>query len=217
MAELEDAHDSKSCGSNTVRVQLPPRPPLYFMIPVTGLRSGTTFEDKGEIFEVVSYQHTKIGRGSANIKIKAQNLKTGQQVQKTFISGSRVEEAYTKKKKLQFLYEDSESLVFMDLKTYDQFPIKTSVLGNRKKFLKEGETFEVLFFEDIILNVILPKLMELKVTETSPGVRGDTVSNVFKPATLENGMQIKAPLFIKQGDKVKVDTRSGEYVERVKS
>jgi elongation factor P len=184
------------------------------MIPVTELKSGTTFKEKGEIFEVVSYQHTKIGRGSANIKIKAQNLRTGQQVQKTFISGSRVEEADTEKKKLQYLYEDSESLVFMDPKTYDQFPIKTSTLGSRKKFLKEGGIYELLTFEDEVLNVELPKLMELKVTETSPGVRGDTVSNVYKPATLENGVTVNVPMFVKEGDIVKIDTRTQGYVER---
>ncbi len=186
------------------------------MIPVTELHSGTTFKDKGEIFEVTAYQHTKMGRGSANIKVKARNLKTGEPVQKTFISGARVEEADIDKKKLQFLYKDAESLVFMDPKSYEQFPIKNSILGDREKFLKEGESYEVLVFEEAVLNVELPKLMELAITETGPGVKGDTVSNVFKPATLENGLQIKVPLFINQGDSVKVDTRSGEYVERVR-
>ena len=187
------------------------------MIPVTELRSGTTFREKEQIFEVVSYTHTKMGRGSANIKIKARNLKTGDYVQKTFMSGAKVEDGETEKKKLQFLYLDSESLVFMDAINYNQFPIAISILSGREKFLKEGQTYDVLISGDIVLSVQLPNLMEFEVTETGPGVKGDTVSNVFKPATLENGMEVKVPLFINLGDKVKVDTRTNEYVERVKT
>ena len=186
------------------------------MIPVTELRAGTTFKEGGEIFEVTSYQHAKIGRGSANIKVKARNLKTGQLVERTFISGAKVEEAETEKRKLAYLYRDSESLVFMDPKSYEQFPIKSSLVGEKEKFLKESETYEVLVSGESILSVDLPKLMEFRVAETGPGVKGDTVSNVFKDAVLENGIKVKVPLFINQGDRVKVDTRSGEYVERAK-
>ncbi len=186
------------------------------MIPVTELKSGATFKSKGEIFEVTTYSHTKVGRGSANIKIKAKNLKTGESAQMTFSSGTKVEDADTDKKKLQFLYSDSESIVFMDPKTYDQFPIKRTILGRGERFLKEGETYELLLSGENVLNVNLPKLMEFKISETGPGVRGDTVSNVFKPAVLENGLEIKVPLFINQGDKVRVDTRTNEYVERVR-
>ena|SRR3990172_4034199 len=186
------------------------------MINTTELRAGTTFKEGGEIFEVISYQHTKIGRGSANIKIKARNLKTGLQVEKSFTSGAKVEEAETEKKKLQYLYKDANSAVFMDSSSFEQFPIALPVLGEKDKFLKEGESYEVLIGEGVVLNVEFPRLMELKVTETGPGVKGDTVSNVFKDAILENNLKVKVPLFINIGDKVKVDTRSGEYVERVK-
>lgn len=187
------------------------------MIPITELRSGATFRDKGEIFEVTEYRHTKMGRGSANVKVKIRNLKTGESSEKTFISGARVEEADIERKKLQFLYQDAESIIFMDPGTFDQLPIKISVLGGKEKFLKEGETYEALVSGDNVINVQLPKLMELKITEAGPGVKGDTVSNVYKPATLENGLKIKVPLFIKEGDTIKVDTRNGEYVERVRS
>ena len=186
------------------------------MLPVTELRAGTIFKEKGDIFEVISYTHTKIGRGSANVKIKAKNLKTGDSVQKTFMSGAKVEEGETEKKKLQFLYKDSDSLVFMDTDNYDQFPITTAVLDGKENFLKEDKSYEVLISGDTVLGVQLPNLMEFKVTETGPGVKGDTVSNVFKPATIENGMEIKVPLFINVGDRIKIDTRTDDYVERVK-
>lgn len=189
---------------------------IFTMIPVTELRSGTTFKDKGEIFEVSSYSHTKIGRGSANIKIRARNLRTGESVQKNFTSGVKVEEADIEKRKLQFLYQDADNLVFMDSKSYDQLPIKKSVVGERAKFLKEGESYEVLVSADVVLNVELPKLIELKIAETGPGVKGDTVSNVYKPAILENGISVNVPLFVKSGDVIKIDTRSNEYIERVK-
>src|SRR3990167_9352220 len=186
------------------------------MINTTELRAGTTLKEGGEIFEVISYQHTKIGRGSANIKIKARNLKTGLQVEKSFTSGAKVEEAETKKKKLQYLYKDNQLAIFMDTSSFEQFPISLSMLGEKEKFLREGEIYEVLTSEDVVLNVELPKLITLGIAETGPGVKGDTVSNVFKDAILENDLKVKVPLFINIGDKVKVDTRSGEYVERVK-
>src|SRR3990170_5391226 len=135
------------------------------MIPVTELRAGTTFKEGSEIFEVTSYQHAKIGRGSANIKVKARNLKTGQLVDRTFISGAKVEEAETEKRKLAYLYKDSESLVFMDPKSYEQFPIKSSLVGEKEKFLKEGGLYELLVTHDSVLSIQLPKLMEFKVTE----------------------------------------------------
>ena len=185
------------------------------MIPITDLKSGATFKDKGQIFEVTEYAHKKVGRGSASIRIKARNLKTGESVQKTYISGAKVEEAEVDKKKLQFLYKDHESLIFMNSNTFEQFPIKSLVIGESAKFLKEGDSYDVLVSENIVLVVQLPNLMSLKVSETGPGVRGDTVSNVYKPATLDNGLEIKVPLFIKNGDTVKIDTRTQEYVERV--
>ena len=134
----------------------------------------------------------------------------------SFTSGAKLEEVDTEKKKLQYLYSDPENLVFMDPKTYEQFPIKTTLAGEKDKFLKEGEFYELLTSEGSVLSINLPKLMEFKITETGPGVKGDTVSNVYKPATLEGGIEIKVPLFINTDDTVRVDTRTNAYVERVK-
>ena len=186
------------------------------MISITDLKSGATFKDKGQIFEVTEYSHKKMGRGSANIKIKAKNLRTGESVQKTYMSGAKVEEAEVSKIKLQFLYKDHESLIFMNSNTFEQFPIKSLLMGESAKLLKEGESYDVLVSENVVLVVQLPNLLAFKISETGPGVKGDTVSNVYKPATLENGMEIKVPMFIKNGDVVKIDTRTKEYVERVR-
>lgn len=186
------------------------------MINVTELKPGETFKDKEGIFEVVSYTHKKIGRGSANIRVKARNLRTGNLSEKSFNSGAKVEEADTEKRKLQFLYSDNESAIFMDPKSFDQLPIRNNVLSGKENFLKEGEIYEVLVLEGSVLNVLFPNLVNLKVTEAGPGVKGDTVSSVYKPATLENGLTIKVPMFIKTGDVIKIDTRTKEYVEREK-
>jgi len=186
------------------------------MIPVTDLRAGTTFRDSQGIWEVISYRHVKMGRGSATIRVKVKNLETGATLEKTFNSGQKVEESELLKKKGQFLYSDADSIVFMDQKTYEQFNFPKKVAGGKEAFLKEGETYDLLLAEDQILSLEIPKLVVLKVAETGPGVKGDTVSNVYKPATLENGIIINVPLFIKSGDLIKVDTRTMEYVERVK-
>src|SRR3990167_5385105 len=186
------------------------------MIPVTELRSGAAFKDPQGLWEVVSYKHTKMGRGSATIKVKARNLSTGTLVEKTFTSGQRVEDIDITKKKGQFLYVDKETIAFMDPVTFEQFSLPKTVAVGKVNFLKEGETYDLAVAEDQVLSVTIPKLIVLKVTETGPGVKGDSVSAVTKDAVLENGLRVKVPLFINIGDKLKIDTRNGEYVERVK-
>jgi len=186
------------------------------MIPVTDLRSGKVFKDSQGIWEVVSYKHTKMGRGTATIRVKAKNLKTASILEKTFTSGQKVEDIELSKKKGQFLYVDKDNLVFMDPETFEQFSFAKVSTAGKEIFLKESETYDLLVMGDAVFSVEIPKLVVLQVAETGPGVKGDTVSNVYKDATLENGLKIKVPLFINQGDKVKVDTRTLEYVERVK-
>ena len=186
------------------------------MIPVTELRNGAVFRDFQGIWEVISYKHIKMGRGSATIRVKTKNLKTASILEKTFTSGQKVEDIELSKKKGQFLYLDKESLVFMDPGTFEQFNLNKAAASGKEIFLKEGETYDLSVMEDAVLSVEIPKLVVLKVAETGPGVKGDTVSNVYKPATLENGVTINVPLFIKSGDLIKVDTRSKEYVERAK-
>ncbi|MCH7541213.1 elongation factor P [Patescibacteria group bacterium] len=186
------------------------------MLNVTELRSGTTFRDNKGMWEVVKYSHTKMGRGSANIKLKIKNLNTGATIEKTFTSGQKVDELSLSKKKGQFLYNDVDNIVFMDPVSFEQFTLPRSLVGRKEKFLKEGETYDLLVAQDQVLSIEIPKLATLSVAETGPGVKGDTVSATTKDATLENGLRVKVPLFINQDDRIKVDTRTGEYVERVK-
>jgi elongation factor P len=186
------------------------------MIPVTELRNGVTFKDSQGVWEVASYRHVKMGRGSATIRVKVKNLKTGSSLEKTFTSGQKVEEVDLEKKKGQFLYCDTQNVVFMYPKTFEQFSLPKIEASGKDKYLKEGEEYEILAGEDQVFGIEIPKLVVLEIAETDPGVRGDTVSNVFKDAILENGAKVKVPLFIKIGDKVKIDSRSDEYVERVK-
>lgn len=186
------------------------------MINVNDLRSGITFQEDGNLFEVIEYFHTKMGRGTATIRVKVRNLKTGSTTEKTFTSGAKVQEADLDKKNGQFLYKDESSVTFMDPVSYNQFSISKKILNESEKYLQEGKSYSLLVFGDQILKIELPRSVELKVIESPPGVRGDTVSNVFKAATLENGIIAQVPLFINEGDIVKIDTRSGQYIERVK-
>ena len=199
-----------------MRVRLPPSAP-FFMLNVTELRAGTTFKDSQGIWEVVSYKHTKMGRGAANIRVKAKNLKTGTTIEKTYTSGQKVEEMELSKKKGQFLYADAENIVFMEPATFEQFSFPKTTASGKEKFLKEGESYDIFVAEEQVLSVEIPKLVTLAISETGPSVKGDTVSGASKDANLENGLKVKVPLFIKTGDKIKVDTRSGEYVERTKA
>lgn len=186
------------------------------MINVTDLRAGTTFLLDGQPWFVLKYEHIKMGRGGATIKVKAKNLATGSVVEKAFNSGASVEEVVTRKQKLQFLYKNSTSAFFMDEKTYEQVEISLVVLGQSAALLKEGVGVDVLFWNDSPLSVELGPKITLVVAEAEPGIKGDSASNMYKQAVLENGLKIKVPLFIKKGDKVSVDTRTGEYVERVR-
>lgn len=185
------------------------------MIPVTDLRAGATFQIDNTPYIVVKYTHVKMGRGNATIRVSCRNLRSGSIEEKTFTSGATVEAITTAKRGLQYLYFDANNVVFMDPKTYEQVEIAKRILGEQINFLREGQEVNVLFWEDQALGVDLPPSVVLKVTETDPGLRGNSATNVYKPAVLENGLQVKVPLFIKIGDRVKVDTQSGEYTERV--
>lgn len=185
------------------------------MISVTELRNGTVFETDGQLWQVVSYEHIKMGRGSANIKVKVRSIKTGTTTEKSFISGARVQDAMVEKRQAQYLYRDKDMFVFMENTTFSQVELPESVLGQQVKFLTDGMDITVLFHSDQAVAVELPRHITFTVSETGPGVRGDSVSNVYKSATLENGMEIQVPMFVKSGDKVKVDTKTGQYVERV--
>ena len=183
---------------------------------VTELRNGTFFKEGKDILLVITYEHMKTGRGSGNIKVKVKNLKTGSFTEKSFITGARVDEADVEKKKAQFLYKDAETFNFMDPVSFEQFSVSSEVLGEQAKYLKDGIDVILLVLEGEALGLELAASLVYEIVETGPGEKGNTVSNVFKEATLDNGLIVKVPMFMKVGEKVKVDTRSGDYVERVK-
>ncbi len=183
------------------------------MISVTDLKRGTIFEDEGQVFVVLSYEHIKLGRGSATIKVKVKNVKTGATTEKGFINGARVQDVFIIKKELQFLYKDLDTAHFMNPTTFEQIQIPLSrILDNQ--FLKEEMKFMASFLGDEPLSFEFPPKMEFIVAETDPGVKGNSATNIYKDAILENGFKTKVPLFIKEGDSIKIDTRTGEYAQK---
>jgi elongation factor P len=185
------------------------------MITATDLKIGTNFLLEGRPFRIVKYSHSKLGRGGATVHISARNMITGNLETKTFNSTAKFDEIITSKKTLQYLYKDNKNAFFMDPVNFNQLEIPLETLGSDIYYLTEGGEVDVLFLDEKPLNVELPPKIVLKVTQTVPGVKGNSATNIFKPATLENGLEVKVPLFIKVGDKVRVDTRDGKYIERV--
>ncbi|HSX40657.1 MAG TPA: elongation factor P [Candidatus Saccharimonadales bacterium] len=183
------------------------------MIGVTELRAGTVFEENGQLLQVLSYEHIKLGRGSANIKVKVKNLRSGSTTEKSFINGARVNNISVLKKELQFLYKDDMAAYFMDPLTFDQISVPLKVIDG-DEYLKEGQNFTISFLNNEPLSVLFPPKMEFTIAETEPGVRGNSATNIYKDAILDNGMNVKVPLFVKIGDKIKVDTRTGSYSEK---
>ena len=183
------------------------------MIPVTSLRPGVTFEDHGDIFEVITYSNVHLRKTSSVVKVKVRSLKKGMTIDKSFVSNATVTPARVEKKALQFLYKDSEQCHFMDPQTYEQVSVPIENLAGNE-FLKEGEKTTISLYKDEALGMILPPKIELKVTDTNPGVKGNSATNVYKDAKLENGLITKVPLFINIGDVIIVDTRNGSYTSR---
>lgn len=183
------------------------------MIPVNDLRKGVTFEINGVPYRVIEYSHVKMGRGGATIRVGIRNLATGAVEEKTFNNGATVNPILTTKRRLQYLYS-ADSVVFMDPKTYSQVEISRDTMGDQLGFLTEGQELDVLFWEDKPLGVELPPNVVMTVVEADPGVKGNSASNYYKQAKLQSGISVKVPLFINSGEKIKVDTRTGEYVER---
>lgn len=186
------------------------------MINATELKAGVAFLQYGKPYQVIKYSLIKMGRGGAVVKVTARNLENGATEEKSLSSNVAVEEVSTSKKKLQYLFKDTSSVTFMDPKSFEQVEIPLSVLADSSSYLKEGESVDVLFWDEKPLSVILPPNIILGVLECDPGVKGNSATNIFKPAVLDNGLNLKVPLFIKVGDKIRVDTRTGEYLERTK-
>ena len=180
-------------------------------------KNGLKIDIDGAPWVITYFQHVKPGKGGAFVRTKVKNLLNGKTVDKTFRAGEKVTEAEVEERTMQYLYNDGESCIFMDSKDYEQIPIGDDVIGESGKFLLENAEVDVLFWKGNPVNIELPSFVEVVVEKSDPGVKGDTSSNVTKPATVETGATIQVPLFINEGDKVRVDTRTGEYVERVNS
>lgn len=185
------------------------------MIDVNELRKGVTFELDGQLLKVLEYSHHKPGRGNATIKIKARNLRTGANIEKTFQSGDRVPDASLDYHNCAYLYADSDFYHFMDNDTYDQPAIKGDILGESAGFLKEGMECKLTFYDGEPIDIELPTSVDLKVITAETAIRGDTATGVTKKVKVETGISVQVPNFVKEGDTIRVDTRTGEYVTRV--
>lgn len=185
------------------------------MISVTDLRSGVVFEEQGKFFLVMTYEHIKVARGTGTIRVKVQNLESGANIDKTFSTGARVVDVVVDRKKVQYLYKDSLVHV-MDMESYDQFPVELKLVADIAKYLKEGMEIILFSVDEKPLYVEIPKIVDYTVTQTGGSARGNTVGASYKDAVMENGLTVKVPLFIKNGEVIRVDTRSGDYVERAK-
>jgi len=187
------------------------------MITATDLKNGTTFLNNGNPYKVERFAHQKIGRGGATVRVSARNLSSGNLEEMTFNSTNKFDQISTIKKRLQYLFHDAEVASFMDPRTFEQIEIPMEILEYEIKFVKEGEEVDVLFWDEKPLSIDLAPKVVLEVLECDPGIKGNSASNMYKSAKLENGIEAKVPLFIKIGDHVRVDTRDGSYVERVTS
>ena len=184
------------------------------MISAGDFRNGTTFELDGNVVSIVEFQHVKPGKGAAFVRTKVKNVITGAVTEKTFNPSDKYQEAFIERREMQYLYNDGDLYYFMDNETYEQIPINSSVLGDNFKFVKENMVCKVLSYNGSVFGVEPPLFVELLITQTDAGFKGDTATNATKPATLETGAVIKVPLFVEEGDKIKIDTRTGEYLER---
>jgi elongation factor P len=188
------------------------------MADTSELRNGLILRFKGEPFLVVEFQHVKPGKGGAFVRTTLKNMKTGKVLDNTFRSGESIEVIQIERRKYQYLYKEGEFYILMDNETFDQINVPEEILGDGQVFLKEGDEIQIIYDDqEKIISSEIPMFVNLKVVETEPGYKGDTATNVLKPAKLETGAQISVPLFVNEGDLLKVDTRTGVYVERVKN
>ena len=183
-------------------------------VSTNDLRNGMTLNLPEGLFAVVEFQHVKPGKGGAFVRTKLKNQRTGAVIERTYRADEKLEQAIIDKREMQFLYRDGSEYIFMDTASYEQLQVETTLLGDSADYLKEGDDAVLQFFGSEIVGVDLPAAVELTVTETEPGLQGDRVSGARKPATLETGITLQVPLFVNPGEKIKVDTRTGEYLTR---
>jgi elongation factor P len=184
------------------------------MVDTGSMKKGITIIFDGELYKVLEHEHNKQGRGTANVRLTLRNVRTGSTIVKTVMAGERFEQARLENKKVQYLYRDGDDFHFMDQETFEQPVVNADIIGNAAKYMKEGLDLELLTYGDEVLDVSLPTAVELAITDTEPNYRGDTTTG-GKPATLETGAVTQVPFFVNRGEVIRVDTRTGEYIERV--
>ena len=187
------------------------------MISVSDFRNGITFEMDGKVMQIVEFQHVKPGKGAAYVRVKMKNVITGGVTETTFNPSDKYPTAYIERKKMEYSYQDGNLYYFMDMETYDMVPIDEETLDDSFKFVKENDTCTVLSYKGNVFGVEAPNFVDLVIAQTEPGVKGDTATNTLKPATVETGAEVKVPLFINEGDRISIDTRTGEYLGRAKA
>ena len=180
-------------------------------------RNGVTFEMDGQVQQVIEFQHVKPGKGAAFVRVKMKNVVTGAVTETSFNPTAKFEEAFVERREMQYLYNEGDLYYFMDNETYEQIPISKDTLGDDFRFVKENENVKVLSYKGSVFAVEPPLFVELEITETEPGVKGNTATNVLKPATVETGAVVKVPIFNEQGERIQIDTRTGEYLGRSKT
>ena len=184
------------------------------MVTAGDFRNGITFEFEGNVYQVVEFQHVKPGKGAAFVRTKLKNVINGSVIEKTFRPTEKMPKAHIDRKDMQYLYEDSGLYYFMDLESFEQLPINEDQIGDTLKFVKENDVVKILSYKGSVFGIEPPNFVELVVTQTDPGFKGDTATGASKPATLETGATINVPLFINEGETIRIDTRTGEYMER---
>jgi elongation factor P len=184
-------------------------------VSTSDFRTGITLDIPEGLMQIIDFQHVKPGKGGAFVRTKLRNVRTGAVIERTYNAGEKMEQAIIDNREMQFLYKSGDDFVFMDTSSFEQLDVAPSTLGESTDYLKENDSVLVRFYNEEIVGVELPAAVELVITECEPGIQGDRVSGAKKPATLETGKVIQVPLFVNQGDKVKVDTRSGDYMTRV--
>ena len=185
------------------------------MVSAGDFKNGLTIELEGNVFQIVEFQHVKPGKGAAFVRTKLKNIKSGGVIEKSFRPTEKFENAHIDRKDMQYLYNDGDLYHFMDSETYDQIALSQEEIGDSLKFIKENETVKVCSHKGSVFAIEPPLTVELLVTETEPGVKGDTATGATKPATVETGATVNVPLFVNQEDTIKIDTRTGEYISRV--
>ena len=187
------------------------------MVSAGDFRNGITFEEDGNVFQIVEFQHVKPGKGAAFVRTKIRNVISGSVVERTYNPTAKFPTAYIERREMTYSYQDGDLYYFMDMETYEMTPIEKSVLDDSFRFVKENDTCTVMSYKGNVFGVEAPNFVDLVVTKTDPGFAGNTATNALKPATLETGAEVKVPLFINEGDKINIDTRTGEYLGRSKA